>query len=149
METKHNEIKICPEVERIICNNDFGGKMIVACNELPLFLITNLIPINNRILKNEGSLEIISRDFSKLYKIPTKLNGDVQLYKTSRDIQKEFSVIYEQNLIITNKDEFLTDENKFTLFENRPHLSKEFHKVFSEMCNSDNVIKEDYLSIYQ
>jgi len=135
--TKYDEIGICPEVERILDNKGFGMRMIVVCNELPLFLTTNLDIINHKILKNEGSLEIISRDFSRLDELPTKLRGDTRFYKSLEEIKNEFSVIYGQSSILIRK-------GKFVLFEDHPDISKKLYDKFDRMAKLDNLIKEDY-----
>lgn len=134
------DIKVSEEVEDLL-KKGLGQKIVLAFNELPLFFISNLETIQNRTLRNNGYVEIITKETHKINKFPINLKGNVEIYQSSENLELEFAVF--------SKGYFINYYNKqketFSLV-NSSRVARGYLDRFDIMKNHSDIIKQEKLT---
>jgi len=136
------DVEISKEVESLLEKQGFGQRFVLAYNKLPLFFRNNIFQIQERVLKNNGSLEIITKEPSKINNYPIQFKGNVGIYQNRENLKREFAVFYNHYLV-THYDK---KKNTFFVWSSSD-VAKNYLKLFDVMKEhlSLDIIKKEKL----
>jgi len=86
------DVEVSEKVEDLL-KKGLGQKFVLAFNELPLFFTSNLETIQNKTLRNNGSVQIITRETYKINEFPINIKGNVEIYQSPENLELEFAVL--------------------------------------------------------